>query len=141
MHGNTNIKHPVETSLRVKYDSSTGKKRKTNKHGQRTKPCASSTHVQTSQQTQFSVLQVAPFQTVFLTKIKAAFPVEPTRHHNTAPQSDHPSTTTESITHFAINRRIAKHFNSPCVAAHLGPSNVLSNNAKHINLRSSFKVQ
>jgi hypothetical protein len=89
---------------------------------------------------QFSVLQVVPFQKALLTQIKATFPVEPTRHHNTVRQSDHPSTTTESNIHFAIILRIAKHFNSPRIAAHLGPSNVLNNTVKHFNLRSSFKV-
>jgi hypothetical protein len=90
---------------------------------------------------QFSVLQVVHFQKALLTKIKATFPVEPTRHHNTARQYDHPSTTTESNIHFAIILRIVKHFISPRIAAHLGPSNALNNIVKYFNLRSSFKVQ
>jgi len=61
----------------------------------------------------------------------STFPVEPTRHHNAARQCDHPSTTTASIIYFAIILRIAKHFNSPRTAAHLGPSNVLHNIVKH----------
>jgi hypothetical protein len=77
---------------------------------------------------------VAPFQKAFLTKTKATFPVEPTRQRNTARQSDHPSTTTESITHFAIILRLAKHFNSPRTAAHLGPSNVMNNTVKHFKV-------
>jgi len=121
--------------VRIKYDSSTRQKKK-NKHGQWATPCASSTHVQTSQQidSQFPVFQVAPFQKAFLTKIKATFSVEPSRHHNTTRQSDHPSTTTASIIHFAIILRIAKHFNSPRTAAHLGPSNVLHNTFRHFKV-------